>query len=76
MLAPALRLGFIIVPESLRTKITVIREANDLETSTFMQRTVAEFLQRDYLEPHLENLRLSLKRRADALMTALDKVSR
>jgi DNA-binding transcriptional MocR family regulator len=38
-----------------------------------MQRTVAEFLQRGYLEPHIEKLRQSLKIRAEALMTALDK---
>ncbi|MDQ7034862.1 MAG: PLP-dependent aminotransferase family protein [Anaerolineae bacterium] len=44
MLAPGLRLGFMVIPESLQPKITVIRESIDLETSTLMQRTVAEFL--------------------------------
>jgi 2-aminoadipate transaminase len=73
MLAPGLRLGFMVIPEALRPKVTVIRESIDLETSTLIQRTVAEFLQRGYLEPHIEKLRQSLKIRAEALMTALDK---
>jgi 2-aminoadipate transaminase len=73
MLAPGLRLGFMVIPEELRPKVTVIRESIDLETSTLIQRTVAECLHRGCLEPHIEKLRHSLKVRAEALMTALDK---
>jgi 2-aminoadipate transaminase len=72
MLAPALRLGWMIVPDELLAKITVIRESLDLESSTLTQRTVAEFLQRGYLVPHLDQMNRLNQERCAALLAALD----
>ena len=41
MLAPALRLGWIIAPADLMPRITTLRESFDLESSTLYQRAVA-----------------------------------
>jgi len=73
MLSPALRLGWIVMPDDLLVKATVIRESIDLESSTLTQRAVAEFLQRGYLEPHLEQLTQAHKKRYQALTEALEK---
>jgi 2-aminoadipate transaminase len=72
MLAPGLRMGWLVVPPELQSTVTVLRESIDLETSTLLQRATGEFLQRGYLTPHLEQLNASHQRRADALMTALE----
>ncbi|MEL7433710.1 MAG: PLP-dependent aminotransferase family protein, partial [Chloroflexota bacterium] len=72
MLAPGLRLGWMVVPDDLLPQVTVLRESIDLESSTLMQRVVAEFLQRGYLDARLAKLRDSLRLRANALMNALD----
>lgn len=73
MLAPALRLGWMIVPEALNEKITVMREAIDLESSALIQRTAAEYLSRGLLDAHLQRLNAVNKERAGALLAALDE---
>ncbi len=72
MLAPAMRLGWIVAPTTLIPKITVLRESLDLESSTLIQRTVHEFLSRGLLVGHLENLNRVNQERCAALMEALD----
>lgn len=71
MLAPAARLGWLVIPAELMPKITALREAIDLESSGLMQRTVAEFLRRSLLEPYLERLNTEHRIRRDALLDAL-----
>lgn len=73
MLAPAMRLGWLVAPSELIPKITVIRESMDLESSQLIQRAVAEFCLRGYLEPHLANLKAVNRVRRDAMLTALDR---
>ncbi len=73
MLAPAVRLGWMVAPIDLIPKITVIRESLDLESSTLMQRAVHEYLSRDLLAPHLSALNATLRERCETMMTALDE---
>lgn len=72
MLAPAVRLGWIVAPPDLGHRITVLREALDLESSQFMQRVVFEFLDGGHLETHLERLRRTNARRCRRLLDALE----
>lgn len=72
ILAPGVRLGWIVAPPDLVPKITTMRESLDLETSTLTQRAVALFLERGELEPHLEKLRRLHRQRRDALLAALE----
>jgi 2-aminoadipate transaminase len=73
ILAPGVRLGWIVAPAGTMTKITTLRESLDLETSTLTQRAVALFLERGLLEPHLAELRRLHRRRCQALLAALDQ---
>ncbi len=73
MLAPALRLGWMIAPKSLLPQITTLRESLDLESSTLMQRTVAEFLSRGLLDAHLSQLNDANHKRCDVLLSSLDE---
>lgn len=71
ILAPALRLGWMVVPEALRDKLTVIKESYDLETSAFIQRAVSAFLDAGYLPKHLHRLRTAYMKRRDAMLETL-----
>lgn len=73
ILAPALRLGWMIVPEKLLPKLTVVKEACDLESSALTQRAVAAFLDMKLLPSHLDKLRAEYGRRRDAMLEALYK---
>jgi len=73
MLAPAVRLGWIVAPTALIPKITVLRETVDLESSGLMQRAVFEFLSRGYLEPHLASLNATNRDRQAVMLAALEQ---
>jgi 2-aminoadipate transaminase len=71
ILAPALRLGWMIVPEMLLPKLTVIKEAYDLESSALIQRSVSAYLDAGYLPAHLQRLREAYRVRRDAMLAAI-----
>jgi 2-aminoadipate transaminase len=71
MLAPSLRLGWMVAPAELMSNITTLRESLDLESSTLYQRAVAEFVSRGLLEPHLESISAEHRTRCDTLLDAL-----
>jgi 2-aminoadipate transaminase len=73
ILAPAMRLGWLVAPAEVIAKLTVLREAIDLESSQLTQRIAAEFLQRGYLAPHLKRLNAVNHERRDALFAALER---
>jgi len=73
MLAPAMRLGWIVAPLDLMPRITVLREAMDLESSTLLQRTVLEFLTRGSLPRHLERINEAHGQQCRVLLEALEE---
>jgi len=73
VIAPALRLGWIIAPPTLSERITVLRESLDLESSSLIQRAVYRFVSQGLLEPHLEQLNRANRQRRDVLLAELEK---
>ncbi len=71
ILAPALRLGWLIAPEALLPKLTVIKEAGDLESSALTQRAVAAYLDAGHLPAHVARLRDEYRRRRDTMLAAM-----
>jgi 2-aminoadipate transaminase len=73
VLAPAVRLGWIVAPKELIGRITVLRESLDLESSTLIQRAVFRFINGDECERHLSRVRNLLRERRVAMLGALEK---
>ena len=72
LIAPALRLGWIVAPAALSDRITVLRESLDLESSGLIQRAVHRFVSQGMLEPHLEQLNRANRQRRDVLLAELE----
>jgi DNA-binding transcriptional MocR family regulator len=72
-LAPAVRVGFLVVPAQLRPKILLVRNAMDTGSSELLQHVLAEFLERGYLQAHLQRTLPIYRRRRDALEAALTR---
>jgi 2-aminoadipate transaminase len=72
MLAPTVRLGWLVAPKNLIPKITALRESIDLESSILTQSAVYQFLSEELLEAHLANLNIINRERRDALLGALE----
>jgi DNA-binding transcriptional MocR family regulator len=71
--APGLRVGWFILPESLAPDL--VRRANDTYITPVLlgQAVVHEFIARGSFEPNLGRINSLLKARRDAMLTALDK---
>lgn len=74
ILAPALRVGWLIVPEALMLPLSVMKEASDINTSTVTQRAIAAYLAEGYLPGHIALLRREYGFRRDAMVSALAEV--
>jgi GntR family transcriptional regulator/MocR family aminotransferase len=70
-LAPALRLGWLIVPQRLAEPIAAAKAADDLGTPVVEQLALADFLEHGELDRHLRRTRGTYRARRDALVTAL-----
>jgi GntR family transcriptional regulator/MocR family aminotransferase len=72
-LAPALRLGWLVVPERLLEKVRVEQTFSDFGAPRIEQHTFAEFLGRGDLDRHLRRMRARYRARRDALVTAVER---
>jgi GntR family transcriptional regulator / MocR family aminotransferase len=72
-LAPALRLGFAVVPAPLVAAFVRVQTLTDRGIDTFNHATLAEFMRQDLLAPHIRRMRTEYAHRRDALLTALDR---
>ncbi|WP_129141820.1 PLP-dependent aminotransferase family protein [Modicisalibacter coralii] len=71
VLAPGLRLGYVIAEESLIAKLVQVKQAADLHTPSFTQRVVHECVRTGLLEAHLPHIRARYAERCEAMLTAL-----
>jgi GntR family transcriptional regulator/MocR family aminotransferase len=71
VLAPGLRLGWLVVPPHLVEPIAVAKKAADLGSSAIDQLAFADFLSRGELDRHLRRLRPIYRRRRDAMLRAM-----
>jgi 2-aminoadipate transaminase len=73
ILAPGLRLGWLVIPPQLVSRFTIVKEAADLECSALTQRAVARYLASGALPAHLALLRATYRERRDALLASLER---
>jgi 2-aminoadipate transaminase len=71
ILAPALRVGWLLVPESLMASLAILKEASDINTATLTQRAIAAYLEMDHLTHHLVQLRQTYQARRDTMVRML-----
>jgi len=71
IIAPGLRLGWVIGPAVLIDKLTQAKQAADLHTSTLNQYLALELLADGFLERHLPMLRTAYRTRRDTMLQAL-----
>ena len=70
-LAPALRLGFAVVPSPLVAAFVRLRTLMDRGTDALNQATLAEFMRQGLLAPHIRRMRTEYARRRSALLAAM-----
>lgn len=72
VLAPGLRVGFIVAPKSIYGKLTQAKQAADLHSPSFNQRVVAEVMKDGFLHSHIPTIRAMYKVQRDVMLMALE----
>jgi 2-aminoadipate transaminase len=73
VLAPGLRLGFLVAPQALYPKLLQAKQAADLHSPGFNQRMIAEVMKDGFLERHVPTIRALYKSQRDAMLAALQR---
>ncbi len=71
VLAPGLRLGFLVAPHALYPKLLQAKQAADLHSPGFNQRMVADVMKDGFLDRHVPGIRALYKSQRDAMLAAL-----
>jgi 2-aminoadipate transaminase len=71
VLAPGLRLGFIVAPQAVYPKLLQAKQAADLHSPGFNQRLIAEVMKDGFLDRHVPTIRALYKAQRDAMLEAL-----
>lgn len=73
VLAPGLRLGYVVAPRALYPKLLQAKQAADLHTPGFNQRVVHEVIKDGFLREHVPTIRARYKAQRDAMRKALEQ---
>ncbi|MBQ0917403.1 PLP-dependent aminotransferase family protein [Hydrogenophaga aromaticivorans] len=73
VLAPGLRLGYVIAPKAIMPKLLQAKQAADLHSPSFNQRMVSEVLKDGFIDRHVPTIRALYKSQCHAMLEALQK---
>ncbi len=73
VLAPGLRLGYLVAPQAVYPKLLQAKQAADLHSPGFNQRVIAEVMKDGFLERHVPTIRALYKLQRDAMLEALKR---
>lgn len=73
VLAPGLRIGWVVAPEEVMSRLVQMKQGADLHTSTFGQMVAYETARGGFLDQHVKKIRRVYGERRDAMLAALDR---
>lgn len=73
ILAPSLRVGWIVVSEALTPTLSIIKHSSDLDVCSFTQRAISAFLDTGVMPAYLDTLRSAYARRCEVMLQAMER---
>ena len=73
ILAPGLRLAWVVAPCEVIKKLVQSKQGADLHTSTFNQYLAYEVANTQWMKSHIKIIRSTYKKRRDTMLSALEK---
>ncbi len=70
-LSPGIRLGWIVAPQKVISKLVQAKQGSDLHTSTFVQMVANDVCERGILRQHVKRIRATYKERRDTMLDAM-----
>ena len=73
LLAPGIRVGYIVAPDEIIAKMTVGKQAADVHTPVFSQMLVDKWMEQCDIEKHIENIRKIYRRKLNLMCDLIDE---
>lgn len=73
VLAPGLRIGYVLAPEPIARWLVIAKQGVDLHSSTFSQALAAEYIACGHLDSHLPKILAFYRPRQEAMLAALSE---
>lgn len=73
ILSPGLRLGWIIAPADIISRLVLLKQGTDLHTSTFTQLLAYEIIRDGFLDQHIPEIRRLYGERCNVMLNALQE---
>lgn len=73
IVTPGMRLGYVIAHKEIIKKIETAKQASDLHSNIFGQYLIADYLQNNDLDKHIEKIKKLYKSQADSMVGAMEK---
>ena len=71
VLAPGIRIGYVVAPRPLLERLILLKQGRDLHTDALAQSMVADYCSRFGLDTHIARLRTAYRERRDAMLDEL-----
>ena len=73
ILAPGIRLAWVVAPQQVIRKLVMAKQAADLHTATFNQMVAFEVGKHGFLDEHVKFIRATYKERRDIMLETMDE---
>ncbi len=73
VLSPGLRVGYVVAPKEIISKLTVAKQSSDVHTTILSQLICHRFLEEYDFDEHVKNLRGIYKRKANLMTREIDR---
>lgn len=74
MLSPGIRMGWAAGDSEIIAKMVLAKQAADLQSNTFIQMIVSEYLNIFDIDKHIDEIKKLYKRRRDVMLKTMDEV--
>lgn len=74
LLAPGLRLAWVVAPPQVIRKLVMTKQAADLHTSSFIQHVAYEVAKGGFLDEHVKVIRATYKERRDVMLEMMEEM--
>lgn len=74
LLAPGLRLAWVIAPPEVIRRLVMTKQAADLHTSSFNQHVAYEVAKNGFLDEHVKLIRATYKERRDVMLEMMEEM--
>ena len=74
IVSPGMRMGWIVAPPDIASKLVIAKQASDLHSNYLSQRIIHRFLENTDFESHILRLKESYRRQRDTMVRAMEEM--